>query len=121
MNTAPDPIITRIETLTEQADKMKAELRDLLEEYNDQRAYDAAKAEGGETFPAEVVNRLIAGHNPIAVYREHRGKSQEWLAEQAGTSAGYISQIENGRRHAGRTLQRRIADALDVEAADLVE
>jgi DNA-binding XRE family transcriptional regulator len=70
-------------------------------------------------FPAEVVKRLLAGENPIRVYREHRGMTQASLAAAAQTSDQYISQIERGDRQAGRKLLSRLAEALGVSADEL--
>ena len=39
---------------------------------------------GGETFPAELVQRiLIGGENPLRAYREHRSLTQAQLAERS--------------------------------------
>ena len=48
--------------------------------------YDLAKDEGGESFPIEVVDRLLSGVSPIKVYREYRGMSQKALAATIGIS-----------------------------------
>lgn len=76
-------------------------------------------ADGGETVPAHVVNRLIAGENPLKVWREHRGMSQKALAEAVGTTGVYISQIETGIRNASAKLRARLAEALSVDLDDL--
>jgi transcriptional regulator with XRE-family HTH domain len=53
--------------------------------------------------------------------REHAGYSQQDLADETGVSQHTISEIELGRRKPqGRTL-RKLAKALDVKVADLVE
>ena len=43
---------------------------------SDEELYDRAKAEEGESFPIEVADRLLAGENPIRVYRNHRRMTQ---------------------------------------------
>ena len=43
-----------------------------------------AGAEGGESFPAQVADRLLSGENPICVYRNHRGMTQGELAAAGG-------------------------------------
>jgi transcriptional regulator with XRE-family HTH domain len=50
-------------------------------------------------------------------WRKHRGLSQEALAEAAGTSKGYVSDMESGKRPVppGR-LTERLATALGVQA-----
>ena len=73
----------------------------------------AAKKE--EAFPLEVSTRIIAGENPIKVYREHRGIKQKALAKMAGIkNPQYLSQIENGKRKASIDSLKKIAAALDV-------
>lgn len=79
--------------------------------------------ERGETelVPQHVVERLLAGENPVRVWREHRGLSQRELAGRAGLSQAYIAQIETGRRRGTVDVYRRLADALGVEIDDLVD
>ena len=99
-----------------------AEYKRLLPEaeMTDEALYDLAMAEAEESFPAEVVDRLLAGDSPIKVYREHRGLTQRKLAERAGINPVYLSQLETGRRRGGLATLRRIADALGVDLDDLV-
>ena len=87
---------------------------------SDEALYDDAKAEGGEYFPAEVVDRLLAGDNPIRVYRTYRGITQKQLAEGAGINPVYLSQIETGKRAGSLRTLSAIAKALGVEAGDLI-
>ncbi|MGE0410078.1 MAG: helix-turn-helix transcriptional regulator [Amphiplicatus sp.] len=70
-------------------------------------------------FPLEVVKRLIDGENKIKVYREYRGLTQAALADAAGTSDQYISQIERGEREPGKKLLARLVAALRVDEEDL--
>ncbi len=86
----------------------------------DEALYDRARAEGGELFPAEIVDRLLAGENPIRVYRGYRGLTQKQLAETAGINPVYLSQIETGKRAGSLRTLAAIAEALGVEAGDLV-
>lgn len=87
---------------------------------SDEALYDEAKAEGGEFFPAEVVDRLLAGESPIRVYRTYRGMTQKHLAEAAGINPVYLSQIETGKRAGSVGVLTAIATALGVEAGDLI-
>lgn len=52
--------------------------------------------------------------------RHANGMTQEELAERAGLSARYIGGIERADVSASVTVLGRIADALDVEAVELV-
>ena len=73
----------------------------------------------GFRVPLEVVESVVAGMHPVRAWRESRGLTQEALAEQAGVSAPYVSQIESGKRiGAVRTLSR-IAAALEVPLDEL--
>ncbi|AQS61794.1 hypothetical protein AGRHK599_LOCUS1203 [Rhizobium rhizogenes] len=72
-----------------------------------------------ELVPAAVVNRLLAGENPVKVWREHRGMSAKDLAAKAAISAPYVSEIESGKKDGSLSVMRKIADALDVDLDDL--
>ena len=87
---------------------------------SDEELYDRADAEGGESFPAEVVDRLLAGQNPIRVYRDHRGMTQGALAAAAGIHPVYLSQIERGRRTGSARTLAAIAEALGVTVDELI-
>ena len=86
----------------------------------DEELYDVAKAAGGESFPAAVVDRLLAGESPIRVYRGHRGLTQKQLADRAGINPVYLSQIETGKRTGSARTLASIASALDIEVDDLI-
>ncbi|TCS59950.1 helix-turn-helix transcriptional regulator [Varunaivibrio sulfuroxidans] len=88
----------------------------------DIKAFDLAQAQDdGAHVPHNVVKRLIDGENPVKVYREWRDLTQEALAEKAGVSAGYVSQIERGTRRASRKKLLVIAEILGVAFDDLAE
>lgn len=73
-----------------------------------------------ELVPARVVERLVEGENPVTVWREHRGLTITALAERAGLSQSYLSQIESGKREGKVTMLARLAHALSVDLDDLV-
>ncbi len=87
---------------------------------SDEEMYDRAKAEGGESFPIEVADRLLAGENAVKVYRELRGATRKRLAEAAGINAVYLSQIERGRRTGSARTLAAIAKALRVDVDALI-
>ncbi len=80
-------------------------------------ALDADDTE--EDLPDEMVTRLLAGDNPIRVWREHRGMTGRRLAEAVDIQQSYISQIETGKREGTIDVLRRIATALGVTLDDL--
>lgn len=72
-----------------------------------------------ELIPSGIVGRLLAGENPVRVWRSHRGLTVTELAEKAGVAQPYLSQIETGRRDGTLETMRRIAAALGVTLDDL--
>jgi predicted transcriptional regulator len=101
-----------------------ARLIEAVEDAEDVAAYDEAKrklASGEEEMvPAEFVNRIIDGENPIRVWREYRGISVKELAEKTGFTPSYLSQVETGKRAGTVDTLKKIADALRVKIDDLV-
>jgi hypothetical protein len=93
---------------------------DDLDELDDIRLYDKAKAKPQEYFPIELIDRLIAGENPVRVWREYRGLTAAALAAEVKIAAPYLSQIEHGRRLASQAVLRRLATALKVDIDDLI-
>jgi DNA-binding XRE family transcriptional regulator len=72
-----------------------------------------------ETIPATIVDMLLAGANPIKVWREYRGLTQNALANQAGISKAYLCPIETGKREGAIKTLRAIAKALGVTVDEL--
>ena len=97
------------------------EQAEMLEDIRD---YDAVKAaiERGEEelIPSEVVFAILDGGNPIKVWREFRDMSQQQLAEIAGISKPYLSQIENDKRRGTTEVITAIAKALKISIDELV-
>lgn len=87
---------------------------------SDEELYDLAKSEGDESFPIEVVDRIVAGERPIGVYRSYRGMTQQELASIAGINPVYLSQIETGKRSGSTKTLAALAKALDVTVDDLI-
>lgn len=72
-----------------------------------------------EMLPAAFVDRLIAGENPLRVWREHRGLTCSALAEKAGVVQSYISEIETGKKDGSLKTMKKLADALNVSIDDI--
>ena len=87
---------------------------------SDESLFEAALTEDEEAFPRDVVERLLAGQNPVQVYRNHRGLTQQQLAETVGINPVYLSQIERGERSGSAKTLAAIARALQVDLDDLV-
>lgn len=95
-------------------------LAELIEDAEDAALFDAAmKHDDGFRIPAEVANALLDGANPVKVWREHRGLTQEALARTAGISKAYLCQIETGKRQGAVKTLAALARALKVSLDDL--
>jgi len=53
-------------------------------------------------------------------WRNTRGLSQDDLAYEAGVSRSHLSQLEKGAYHASLKIVGRLAEALNVEPAELL-
>ncbi|MGM0785807.1 MAG: helix-turn-helix domain-containing protein [Pseudomonadota bacterium] len=99
-----------------------ATLLEQVEDLHDIQAANEVRARvdaGEETFPSSVVQALLDGVPPVRVFREHRELRAGELAEKAGISQGYLSEIEAGKKTGSLGVLKRIAEALDVELSDL--
>lgn len=92
------------------------------EDAEDFRLARAAEVETAarDRWPVELVKRELRGESPIRLWREHRGLSVTALAEKAGFSQSYLSEIETGRKEASARALKALAEALDVGLDDLV-
>ncbi len=103
--------------------KLYTQLVEDAEMLQDIRDYDEAVqaiADGEELIPAHVVYAIIDGENPVKVWREYRGLTQQELAQAAGISASYLSQIESGKREGTTAVLQAIARAMDLTLDDVV-
>jgi len=96
----------------------EAEMMDDVREYD--RAIEEVR-QGEELVPSEVVYAILDGENPIRVWRKYRGYTQQELAEAAGISKPYLSQIETGKRKGTTEVLSAVAKALDLTLDDVVE
>lgn len=94
-------------------------LKTTAEMVRDVAAFDEAIKSGEDVLPEKLVKRLIKGGNPIRVWREYRDLTQPTLAEAAGISAAYLSQIESGARQGSLDVLRAIAKGLGVDMDDI--
>lgn len=70
--------------------------------------------ESGKAVPESLGAR-------IADCRDHLGWTQKTLAERAGISVTFLSEVENDRRVPGTEALRQLADALDTTLDYLVK
>ena len=103
---------------------MYCQLVEEAEMLQDVRDYDAVKTalERGEEelVPSEVVFAILDGENPIKAWRTYRGLTQPELAQMAGISTPYLSQIETHKRAGTTEVLRAIAKALKLTLDDIV-
>lgn len=64
--------------------------------------------------------RIVIGTN-VRRARHKAGLTQEQVALEAGIDLTYIGGIERGKRNPSVLVLARIADALDIEPADLLK
>jgi DNA-binding XRE family transcriptional regulator len=83
-------------------------------------AIRARIAAGEETWPAELVYELWETDSRIRTFRKYRELTISELAEAAGISQPYLSEIENGKKTGSVDVLKRIATALKVDLDDLV-
>jgi DNA-binding XRE family transcriptional regulator len=97
------------------------EQAELLEDIRDFGRINAAIERGEEELiPAEVVNAILDGENPIKVWRGFRGLTQQQLADAAGISKPYLSQIETGKRKGSTDILSALAKALNVSLEEVI-
>ncbi len=97
-------------------------LLDLVEERIDGAAAanaEVRRADGEEYIPSAVVDRLLAGENPLRVWREFRGLTQTELAVRSGVRGNDISRYERGERAPNLTRYGHLAATLNVTIDDL--
>jgi len=110
------PIAETAETVT----LTRADYEALMDAIDDKEAAAAfERTRGEESFPAEVVDRIMAGENPVKVYRSHRGMSVRALGSASGLSSTYVSDIENGKLAGSVSALKAIAAALGVDLEDV--
>jgi predicted transcriptional regulator len=94
------------------------------ESLDDMTVFDRAVRElqehQDEVVPASTVHRVIAGENPIRVWREYRRLSQTALAARSGLSQSYVAMLEGGSRKATTENLNRLAQTLDVDFEHLL-
>lgn len=75
-----------------------------------------ADPQASAKLPAEVSRLMLAGASTLKALRQWRDVGQVKLAFDIGTSQGFISDLENGRRAMTEDVRQRLAKSLDVPA-----
>ena len=106
--------MTETDTIT------RAEYEALLERIEDlEDVVLLAERRDDPTIAFATAKRLLAGENPVTVWREERGLSQRELATAAGVSPSMLNEIEKGRQTPSLATARAIAATLRVSLDDL--
>jgi DNA-binding XRE family transcriptional regulator len=94
-----------------------------MEDREDIAALERFHAEDdGFRIPLAIVQReLIGSEHPVKLWREQRALTVEALAEQAGISKAFLSQIENGKRQGTAKTLKALAVALQVPLDVLIK
>jgi hypothetical protein len=95
----------------------QGDLEELIEDRLAEVAYHHTRDQ--ETLPDILVRRLVAGDNPITVWREHRRMTLRALADAAGLDPGYLSQLENRKRAGPVATMKKLAAVLRLDLDDL--
>lgn len=94
------------------------ELAEDAEDIADLERFD--REDDGVRFPHAVVAAELAGDSLLAAWRKHKGLTLQALADAAGMSKPYVSQIEGGKRTGTAATLKKLADALGVPVGALV-
>ena len=78
--------------------------------------FDAAIA---NSYTGAEAKRLLNGESHVRIWREKRGMTQRALAAAAAIPAGYLSEIESGKKPGSVAAFRALATALAVPMEDL--
>lgn len=84
-----------------------------------ERLVAEAKARPETALPLEVWDEIAEAPSPIGPIRKHRGLNQVALAEAAGISQGFLSEMEAGKKTGDVKTLRRVARALRVDLHDI--
>lgn len=90
-------------------------VRENLDDADAVVAYDRAVAQDDSfTIPAAVMRAELNGSHPVRAWREHLRLTLQALADAAGVSKPYVSQIEGGKRAGTAATLKKLAKALQV-------
>ena len=98
-------------------------LLELAEDKADVLAAESAaerRSAGEEYVPAELVDRILDGENPLRVWRQHRHLSLKELGKKSGVGLSYISELERGLKNGPGHVWAKLSRALDVTVEDIL-
>ena len=75
-------------------------------------------ADAPPDIPSEILDQLHARQeHPVKILRKFRGLTQAALAEAAGISRPYLTEIETGKKGGSVAAIRSLAEALSVHSS----
>jgi DNA-binding XRE family transcriptional regulator len=93
----------------------------MVEDAEDAAAYAEAVAnDDGVRYPAAVAYAMADGATPLRAWREHKNLTLQALADAAGLSKPFVSQIEGGKRTGSTATLKKLAAALGVPVGALL-
>jgi DNA-binding XRE family transcriptional regulator len=78
------------------------------------------REDDGVRYPAAVAMAMADGARPLRAWREHKAMTLQALADAAGLSRAYVSQIEGGKRIGSAATLAKLAQALGVSVVALI-
>ena len=100
-------------------DALLAAVEEAFEDGADVATYDAAIAamSPDEALPPSVSAMILKGSSPLRGFRKWREMSQQQLADGAGLTQGFLSDLETGRRSLTVDVAARLRLALGLPAS----
>ena len=78
------------------------------------------REDDGVRYPAAVAYAMADGATALRAWREYKGMTLQALADAAGLSKPYLSQIEGGKRTGTGATLKKLAHALDLPVGALM-
>lgn len=72
-------------------------------------------------FPHEVVKANVRGDSLIRAWREHKGLTQEELANRAGILQSALARLEKAESAPRKSTLKKLADAMEISVEQLIE
>ena len=90
-----------------------------LEELEDIKLYDRAKAKNEKTIAYDELCRQL-GLSPLRYLRNLAGMTQSQLARKTGLSQSYLAKLEAGERNLAEQTRKKIARVLNLPGKKLI-
>jgi DNA-binding XRE family transcriptional regulator len=101
-------------------DRMIEELEDLRDSLITRQVLGEIESGEEEMLTSAETDELLAAKTPLAFWRRKRELTQAALADAAGISQAFLSEIESGHKPGTAATLKKIADALRITVDDLI-